>query len=152
MPKVALGDVVEMPTPQGLSYLQFTHRHPIYGELVRVLPGLYDERLDSFEDVVARRARFCTFFPLQAAVAKGIVAVVANEEIPAEARPFPLFRTGLVNSEGRVENWWLWDGDREWPVGKLTDEQRHLPIRGIWNDTLLVERIVSGWTPESDPS
>lgn len=46
--------------------------------------------------------------------------------------------------------WWLWDGVNEWPIGKLTKEQKHLPFNEVWNDTLLVERIESGWTPETD--
>ena len=44
----------------------------------------------------------------------------------------------------------LFDGVNEWPIGKLTKEQKHLPFNEVWNDTLLVERIESGWTPETD--
>ena len=31
--------------------------------------------------------------------------------------------------------------------GELTPEQRKLPIRGVWNDTLLVERIEADGYP-----
>jgi hypothetical protein len=55
-------------------------------------------------------------------------------------------------STGKVKVWWLWDGEREWQVGELTEEQRGLSFREVWNDTLLIERIESGWTPETDPS
>ncbi|WP_176536262.1 hypothetical protein [Rhizobium sp. L9] len=46
--------------------------------------------------------------------------------------------------------WWLWDGEKEWRIGQLSAEQHQLSIRGVWNDTLLVERIEFGWTPEID--
>jgi hypothetical protein len=49
---------------------------------------------------------------------------------------------------GQVTVWWLWDGSREWRVGSLAADQKKLPVRGIWNDTLLVERIESGWLPD----
>jgi len=50
----------------------------------------------------------------------------------------------------KVDVWWLWDGQEEWKVGDLTAEQRRLSIRGVWNDTLLRDRLESGWRPETD--
>ena len=52
---------------------------------------------------------------------------------------------------GKVAIWWLWDGEKEWRVGSLDAKQRKLPIRSVWNDTMLIERIDAGWTAESDP-
>ena len=40
-----IGDVVEISTPRGLAYAQFTHKHdapPKFGALIRVAPGYYD--------------------------------------------------------------------------------------------------------------
>ena len=94
---------------------------------------------------------FSTFFPLGAAVNRCIVSVVGNATIPEKQKPFPLFRNGVVDPKTKkVETWWLWDGEKEWCIGKLTKEQRRLPLNEVWNDTLLVERIESGWTPETD--
>jgi len=101
--------------------------------------------------LVRRSARFSTFFPLQAAATKGVAIIVANEPVPIEAQSFPVFRAGVQDPvTGRVDVWRLLDGEREWRVGRLSEDQRRLPIRGIWNDTLLIERIVSDWTPETD--
>lgn len=36
-----IGDIVEIKTPAGLGYLQYTHDAGTNGELVRVLPGLH---------------------------------------------------------------------------------------------------------------
>lgn len=151
--KVRVGDVFEILTDRGLAYAQYTHRNPLYGELIRVLPGFFDQRPSEYGELVRRPARFCTFFPLRAAAAKRVVIIVANEPVPAEAQGFPIFRAGVVNpTTGKVDVWWLWDGDKEWRVGQLSEQERRLPIRGVWNDTLLIERITSGWTPETDPT
>jgi hypothetical protein len=42
--RAKLGDVLEIETTKGLAYFQYTHQHPVYGGLIRVLPGLYAER------------------------------------------------------------------------------------------------------------
>ncbi len=63
----------------------------------------------------------------------------------------PTFRTGVINPKtGKVDVWWLWDGNREWKIGAISEEQRKFPIRGSWNDTLFIERIEEGWLPEKD--
>jgi hypothetical protein len=143
-----IGDVIEISTLSGLAYAQFTHKHPTYGALIRVLPGLFPQRPAEFSLLVQQAEQFVTFFPLGAACNRKIVRVVAEEPIPAGAEEFPLFRSGVRAQDGQVHTWWLWDGDREWKIGALKPEQHRLPIRGIWNDTLLVERILSGWRHE----
>ncbi len=141
-----IGDVVEIETPRGLAYAQYTHKHPMWGGLIRVLPGLYSERPADFAGLVEAEEQFSVFFPLGAAAARGIVKIVANAPVPARKRAFPLFRDGVQSpTTGRVETWWLWDGEREWRIGRLRPEQRDFPIREVWNDTLLIERIVEGW-------
>jgi hypothetical protein len=146
-----IGDVIEIPTSQGLAYAQYTHEKDEWGALIRVLPGLFGSRPVNLDDVVRQRERFVTFFPLKAAVRKKIVRIVGRGEIPPEARAFPLFRAaGAIDREGRVLDWWLWDGEKEWRVPELTAQQRVLPIRAVWNDTLLIQRIQEGWSPSTD--
>lgn len=151
MKKLMLGDIVEISTSRGLAYAQFTHKHKQFGALIRVLAGFHELRPNSFDHLAGRAAAFVCFFPLSAAVDKGIVNVVGNASIPDEAQKLPIFRDGIADpTTGKVAVWWLWDGENEWKVGTLTSEQRKLPIRGVWNDTLLIERIQSEWTPETD--
>jgi hypothetical protein len=57
----------------------------------------------------------------------------------------------IFSAEGRNQVWWFWDGEKGWKVGKITAVQRKMPIRGIWNDTLVIENIESGRTPANDP-
>ena len=146
-----IGDIIEIKTRGGLAYAQFTHKVPRYGALIRVLPGLYDVRPAAFKELVNLEERFFIFFPLGAALYRGLVTVVSNETIPERVQKFPLMRKpGMIDRSGKVLNWWLWDGQREWPVSALSPEQQKLSIASILNDTLLIERIEMGWLPEAN--
>ena len=113
---------------------------------------LHPSRPDDLAAVVNGPIRFATFFPLQAAVKAKCVEVAGNVPVPSHLKSCPLFRAaGYINpATHRVEDCWLWDGDKEWRIGKLTEEQLRLPIRAGWNDTLLRERIEADWHPQDD--
>ena len=146
--KPRVGDVVEIPTPQGLAYAHYTHKHdepPCYGALLRVLPGLHTQRPADFSRLTAKEPIFSVFFPLGAACNRKIVSVVASEPIPETSQRFPIFRNALSDSGP----WFLWDGQKEWQVPALSLQQlKDYPPLGIINDTLLVDRIVQGWRHE----
>lgn len=149
--RIKIGDVVEIPTAKGLSYAQVTHRVKSWGPLLRVIEGSFGERPEQLGPVVAGPEQFSVFFPLQAAVNQGIFEVVGNEALTEQAARFPLFRLeGHIDRDGRVHDWYLWDGKKEWKVGSLTAEQRKLPLLCVINDTLLIEWIEQDWKPEKD--
>jgi hypothetical protein len=144
-----VGDIVVIKTDQGAALAQYTHKHPEFGVLVRVL------RAGAMVDTGAEPAalarlptQFATFFPLGAACARGIAEILGHAPIPDSDRAFPCFRQPLRVDPRQTgaTNWLLWDGEREWIVPELNEEQRHYPIRAIMNDTLLVERALSGWS------
>ncbi len=146
-----VGDVIEIATPRGLAYAHATHKHPEFSYLLRVIPGTFEERPEDFSHLVAHESQFLLFFPLGAACNRDIVRVVAEEEIPEVYRPFPIFRAaGARTGNGEVLKWFLWDGDREWPAEMSSDELAQYPIRAIWNDTLLIDRICSKWQSSDD--
>jgi hypothetical protein len=152
MPPAEIGDAIEIATPNGFGYVQYTHFDEIYGELVRVLDGAFGER--PAEDVIARLTAgptvFHAFVFLQDAVKHGEATVVGNHPIPSHAQKFPVFRDGLPNPRTRkVDDWVLWDGKRQWPVGAISDEQRKIPLRRILPVNTLGDRIAKGWRPEN---
>ena len=143
-----IGDIIEIKTRAGLAYAQFTHKVSLYGSLIRVLPKLYDVRPASFTELVKLEERFFVFFPLTAAIHRGLVTIAGNEAVPERVQQFPLMRkAGAIDRSGKVLNWWLWDGEREWPILSLSPEEQQLSIASIFNDTLLIERIEAGWSP-----
>jgi hypothetical protein len=144
-------DIIEIPTPAGLAYAQYTHKHdapPRFGALLRVLPGIFANRPTGFSGLVQQRELFWLFFPLGAACSRGIVRVVAEEQRPLWAHRLPRFRAGTADSAGKIRVWFIWDGQEYQLVESLTEEQRAYPyLTGVWNDTLLIERIVQRWVP-----
>ena len=62
------GDVVEIRTPNGLAYVQVTHRHPSYPEVVRALSGLHEGRPDDPGALAAKPASFTAMIPLKGAL------------------------------------------------------------------------------------
>ena len=89
--------------------------------------------------------QFTTFFPLGEAVNREIVSIAGNLPVQEKFKTFPTFRAGVPNQSGLVEVWWLWDGENEERIRKLSPDQMKYPIRGVINATLLIERICSGW-------
>jgi hypothetical protein len=147
--KFKIGDLLEIKTSRGLAYAQLTHIHDVYWFLIRVLPGLYERRPNDLNVLVSQCELYVAFIALAGLVKSGSLTVVDNAPVPKWAMEFPLFRTGNPNPKTRlVESWSLWDGETSWKIGKLTDDQRRLPKRGIWGDQFLIDRLESGWLPD----
>ncbi|WP_334043412.1 hypothetical protein [Burkholderia ambifaria] len=145
------GDVFGIGTSGGEAYFQYVKKVAPMGSLIRVLPGVFADAPADLELLVAIETNFWIFFPVGAAFSRGIVRKVGRYAIPDHSKSIPVFRAGVVDpAVGKVMDWWLWDGEKAWHVGSITDEQRRLPIRGSWNDTLLIQRIEEGWLPEHD--
>jgi hypothetical protein len=141
-----IGDVIELPLPGGgFGYALYTHKHPIYGSLLRVVRGVFQTLPTDLVALVQPPAQFITFFPLGAACHRRYVRIVGSVPIPDEFVSFPTFRAGVPSPDGQIDTWWTWDGVNETYVGALTPEIAAMPSRGIINDTLLFERIESGW-------
>ena len=151
-PPPKIGDVVEIATPSGFGYVQYTHFDPTYLDLVRVLEGTFGVRPDA--DILAKLTAgptaFHAFVILDHAVKLGEATVVGSYPIPSHARKFPVFRDGLPNPRTRkVDDWVLLDGKRRWPVGAITDEQRKLPLLHVLPVSTLGLHIAEGWRPET---
>jgi hypothetical protein len=143
--KAAIGDVLELDVGAGKAYLQLINRNDEYGPLIRVLPGIYETRPD-LESLSKGGDAFLTFFPVDAALSRGIVRRLGSFDVPKERRSFPAFKIpGGISPSGEILNWWIWDGKDERRVDELTEEQLDLPVAEIVNDTALRERISSGW-------
>ncbi len=147
-----LGDIIEVNTRNGFAYFQFINKEPIYGSLIRILPGFYSLRPDSFEEIAKLETRFYTYFPLGAAINRRIFEIVANQKIPDKDVELPLMRAaGSRDKGGKVVNWWLCRGNVDIKmIENLSPEQKKLSIVALLNDTLLVERIENDWKPENE--
>ncbi|MCC6176178.1 MAG: hypothetical protein IT305_12805 [Chloroflexi bacterium] len=145
-----MGDLLEIETRRGLAYAQCTVKDKVYGQLIRVLPGLFSERPIDLEILVTKPERYVAFFPAGAALSQGLVSFVGTYEVPSHARTMPLMRARGAPTHDGGWDWWLTDGEKEWRVGRLLPEQTELSLSEIWMHGLLVERIASGWKPSDD--
>ena len=143
---LSLGDVIEVRTPEGLAYLQFTHGHPSYPEVVRALAGVHERRPGDLAELAAGQTRFVALFPLAAAVASGRLSaeIVTNAPVPPNERAYPTFRTAIRNKSGEIAYWWLWDGTTIWFQTRLEERQQDLPWRTVLTSEALMERLRTG--------
>ena len=140
--RAIIGDIFEIQTEAGCAYAQYTHKHQMYGALLRVSRGLYKTLPTDFCALIQPPPILITFFPLGAALNRNIVRKIAHCPIPSHSSAFPTFKAGTPNKEGTVENWWLWDGEREWRPSRLSKTELTYPTRGVVNDTMLISLIL----------
>ena len=120
--------------------------------MIRVFPDFHEKRPGDFAEVVRGEEQFMTFVLLDLAVKEGLLTLVGHEEIPESKRAFPIFRSsGGMKKNEVTKNWWLWDGEKGWYVGELTEAQQHFPIRGIGNPAMIVDKLCMGWRAEMFP-
>jgi hypothetical protein len=157
--KTKIGDICEILTPKGIAYIQYTHYEEGLGELVRILPGLYQARPHDFATIAQQRELYFTFYALRYALRDGLTVVVSNEPVPEWAQT-PLMRwRGGTDRSGKVLAWKIFKASdrltlethRRIPlVHTLTAEQEKLSIHSLWPHSVMVQKISSGWTPERD--
>ncbi len=148
--KAEIGDVIELNTSKGMVYLHCIHEHPDYGLLFRVLPGFYRSRPDRLIDLSEKQELFFVFLDLDDAFTNYGASVVGHLSIPEHCKSFPTFKIGAKDIPTGKTRWWLWDGKHEWRVDQLDEDQRKLSVGGVWSTSLLVKRLIQGWTPSDE--
>lgn len=137
MPTLAPGDIVEIDTPAGLAYVQVTHNHTSYPEVVRALAGLHRKRPTDLAALAQGRTAFTGMMPLGEMLASGRLPGrrLGRVGLPEDARAFPTFRTPIRDRQGDVVYWWFWDGEglhynadpgadsRDWPLREVIGAQ-----------------------------
>jgi len=151
LPTLAPGLVFEIATPEGLAYFQYVSRDGDYGELIRVLPGVFRTRPEDPLSLALEEELYSVFFPVSAALRRGIVTKVGKGLIPGgKWRRRSMRRPGAREKGGRILTWVIEEEGGERVVNTLAPEQLKLPMAVIWNDTMLKERIAEGWRPEDE--
>lgn len=148
MKRIKLGDVFEINTPKGKAYLHYIYKHETLGALIRVLSGLYTDRPLDFEMLVSSKERYMISFPLSVANNRNIVERVSS--YPADNFDMPRFMRDWHIISGEFLGWHIVDTEtlQRQLVKNLTTEQKKLSPYGIWNDTLLIERLADDWSLE----
>lgn len=131
--------------------MHYVYKDKITGDLIRVLPGLYPSRLseNALNELSIEKELYIVFFPLFYAHKKGIVQRVGRHVV--ENYEKPQFMRSKHMIRGEFMGWHIID-TYTWQrqlVRNLTKDQMKLSPWGLWNDTLLIERLLEGWLPEN---
>lgn len=146
-------------TPEGRAYVQYTHDGHGMGQLVGVLPGLYDARPQDLAKLANQKELYFIFYTLNYALRDHQAEIVSHQPVPDWARPYPLMRWGLGDISGAMRGWKIFrasdpltiENHRRTPVlRELNDEQRKLCIHELWPHQIMVKELARGWTPERD--
>lgn len=147
-----IGDVYEIKTSKGLAYFQYTHEHsqpPKWGSLIRVLDGFYQKRpsVEEVYSIVNKKHRFQKFLFLNQAIKEKEVLFIGNYPIPNFAKKFPIFKNTNTPPKGDQKEavWSLWDGEKSWRVGKLSEEEQlKYPFHSLCDATALIRDVERG--------
>jgi hypothetical protein len=150
IPKI--GDIVEIKTPKGLAYVQYTAKHtapPVFGELIRVLPGLYESPPVDLSALAKEKEKYFVFTPITFACRKKWATIVSNEAIPAWVQGVPVMRmANRIGAHGKGRDWYLWDGVDASPANNA--DIKEFSIAEILGHDILVDRLAERWLPSDD--
>jgi hypothetical protein len=140
------GEILEVPVGARFGYVQFLGEHREYGDAVLVNPALHERQAHFPASFFA--TGYVTFYPASDSVSRKVAEVVAQSSPPQVPKRFR--RAGSTLEDGTVENWVIEGGWRNVIKEKLTDEERSIPIAGVWTQEFLGQQIAKGWTPQTD--
>lgn len=141
MANTTVGDIFQVRTDKGLAYLQVALHNKLFGEFVRVLPGIFDAQLTDLGELAAKKEVFSTFFPASYAYRKGMLKKVGRADVPVVSRELPMMRMGETRDKsGTLVDWTLFDGEQQLPA-KRTKEERDLPLVSVPSFDVLQDLI-----------
>ena len=146
--KIVLGDIFELKSDKGYIYLQCVKipENRTEVELIRVYYDMHPTKTNDF-NLIQKSFYFYIGFVVQAAVNRELIEKVCNSPIETDFELPRYFRTENLFGEG----WQIVDSitmNRQ-SFKKITNEQKKLSPWGIWNDTLIKEKMDKGWTLEN---
>ena len=147
--RIKLGDIFEIKTSKGLVYIQYVHKNNLNLEMIKVYDGIFNQGPENLEYLKVGKERFFVHFPLLAAYKQGIVEFVCNQGIGDFKMPQYMRTPHKIRDE--FLGWHIVNTEsmQRSLVTSLSEDQRKLSPWGVWNDTLLKERLESGWSLEN---
>ena len=145
--RIKVGDILELQTTKGLTYLQYIGKHQEYGDVILVLPKFYKSRPRELTEVVEDNG-YIAFYPARAAVREGLIEIVKSHMLTGDIKiPETLRRAGARSRDGKVLSWIIEGRGKEIVYKELSEDQTQLPIAAIWDHDLLVLRVLGNWSP-----
>lgn len=149
--RIKYGDVFEIKTEKGVAYFQCVEEAPATEcETIRILPGVFDDITNvDIKTLVEMRESYFVQFALKYAVKKKCVKPIGNYKVP-EFVSVPIYYRDKHIIRGKFVCWHIVNKKtlQRHSVNVLSESEKRLSQWGVWNDTLLAERIADGWNLE----
>lgn len=145
MNNLIVGDILEIQTPSGLAYIQISHDHQSYPQVIRALPGIYQERPDDLETLAAKKSLFFAMIPLPFSFDKSDTKaiLVGRAKIPMSEAAFPIFRIAVRDRYDKILYWWFWDGQGLKYTADPSDPRvNNLPEREVMSAEHLLDSLI----------
>ena len=150
MAKVELGDIFEIITTKGKGYFQCVKIDQVRGDLIKVYNKVYNDKPLLISDMVSVKDAYYIGFPVNAALNRKLISKIGNIPLPANLE-LPTHMRDKHIIQGEFLGWFIIEVKtlKRQFVEELTQEQRSLSPIGLYNDTLLKERLERGWNLEN---
>ncbi len=143
--KLASGDTFKIKINKGFGVLQYFETMDDI-EYIRVLASTTDDA-EVTQRVIDQEEMWTIGFPVTVAARKKVIERIGNFEIP-EGFKTPKYARTTHNIRGEHLGWHIVDRyswQREFKA-ELNEGDLKLSPWGIWNETLLVERLNTNWS------
>lgn len=137
------GDIIEIEAENGLTYVQVTHYHTSYPEVVRALRGTHGSRPDDIQSLALSETSFSAMIALGGAIENNRISgsKIGNASIPKQDSEFPIFRMPIHDKQGGIAYWWLWDGQGLRYETELTLEAEKYPMREVMSAAAFLSKL-----------
>lgn len=108
--RFAPGDLVEIDTRRGRAYVEVTHDHPSYPQVVRGLAAPTGRDVTDPASLRGGATLFTGMVPLGEVLHTLDWPAKIIDRGATDSAPFPDFRMAVRDRRGTVLYWWVWDG------------------------------------------
>lgn len=147
--KIQTGDIFSIKTKKGYGFIQYVESIETFGEYVRILSPVKEEKNIS-QSEINQMERWSIYFPLKIAHRRKIIDFIGKYELPSNYVAHENTRIEH-NIRGEHLGWRI--VSRKTLAAefkkKLDAKDLKLSPHGIFNDTLIIEYLESDWKLEN---
>lgn len=150
MKRLKAGDIIEIKTTKGYGYFQCMIVDKTEGDLIKVFNKVFENPESNLDSILSVDDTYFFSFPLSYALKRKLVSIIGFKEIETDFQT-PLFMRTKHIIRGEFLGWHIVNTNTLFRklVKELSEEEKKLSEFGIVNDTYLIEKLDSGWSPSN---
>jgi hypothetical protein len=143
--KLEKGQVYSIKISHGYGFLQYIETDSLGVEYVRILNPI-KETEEIYQDEINEKQRWCIGFPLKAALNRKLINYVGQFQLPPKYKT-EYWTRSPHNVRGEHLGWHIVHRETLERKFKKKLRKRHLKLspHGVFNDTLIRERLEKNW-------